>query len=295
MLTQQKLMFSMALVFFTALASASPLVYVVNGSEQFGTVDPGTGTFHQIGPLGPDGQSGLVPRPNGSLLTLAFSGNLDSINPATGVTSVIGPTGLADCSTPAAPCGPTSAAGFGEFGGTLYATDFSNNLYTVNPVSGVATLIGPTGIPAFAFNPNIPNPDGTVNILDYSLFSAGGKLYETFDTATIDFSTFTITPVIAANLYRIDPSTGLATLVAPTTLNLTAVVNVNGTLYAFDGATNQILTLDVANGNTSFVSDYDPAAGLILGASPVPEPASIVLAGIGIATLVVGRRRRRRS
>src|ERR1700686_4071270 len=97
MLTQQKLIFSLALVLLPASASAS-LVYVVTGGQQFGTVDLATGLFHQIGPNTPEGEGGLVPGPNGSLLTLTLSGNLDSINPATGVTSVVGPTGLADCS-----------------------------------------------------------------------------------------------------------------------------------------------------------------------------------------------------
>jgi hypothetical protein len=294
MLTRQKPILLLALVLFIASAGASPLVYVVNGSQQFGTVDLGTGAFHQIGPLGPDGQSGLVLRPDGSFLTLAFSGILDSIDPATGVTSVIGPTGLSDCMSPASPCGPTSAAALAGLGETVYATDFSNNLYTVNPATGAATLIGPTGIPAFMFNPNIPNPDGTINAFDYSLFSAGGKLYTTFDVITIDFSSFTITPVIPDNLYQINPSTAVATLIAPTDLNLTAAVNVNGTIYAFNGATKQVVTLDITNGKTSFVSDLDPAAGLVLGAAPVPEPGSIALAVIGIAVIAVSRRRRNR-
>ncbi len=86
MLTQQKLMLSLALVLFTVPASADSLVYVVNGNNQFGTIDLATGAFRQIGPNGP-GNGGLAPGPNGSLLTLTFSGNLDSINPATGVTS----------------------------------------------------------------------------------------------------------------------------------------------------------------------------------------------------------------
>jgi hypothetical protein len=296
----KRLIVSLVLALLPASAGAS-LVYVVNSSQQFGTVDLATGAFHQIGPNTPEGESGLVPRPNG-LLTLTFSGNLDSINPATGVTSVIGPTGLADCTSPASPCGPTSAAALGELGGTIYATDFSNNLYTVNPATGAATLIGPTGIPAFTSNPTIPNADGTFNGFDYSLFSVGGKLYTTFDVITLDFSTLapTITPVIPANLYQINPSTGRAMLIAPTALTISAVADVNGTSYAFIGATNQVVTLDLTNGKTSFVSDYDPAAGLILGASPVPasavpEPASVALAGIGIAAIVVLGRRRRRA
>ncbi|MGI8745388.1 MAG: hypothetical protein ACR2NN_23005, partial [Bryobacteraceae bacterium] len=140
MKTQYKLMILLALILLSASADASPLVYVLTGSQQFGTVDLGTGAFHQIGPNTPEGSDGLAPGPNGSLLTLTFSGNLDSINTATGVTSVIGPTGLGDCISPASPCGPTSANNLVKFGGTLYATDLANNLYTVDPLTGGAKL-----------------------------------------------------------------------------------------------------------------------------------------------------------
>ena len=291
MLTQRKLIVSLALVLFTGSASANPFAYVVNGN-QFGTVDLVSGAFQQIGPDTPEGESGLAPGPNGSLLTLTFSGNLDSINPATGAVSLVGPTGLTDCSMPTSPCGPSSPNMLGEMGGTIYATDFDNNLYKVNPLTGAVTLIGHTGIPAISFIPLSTNPDGTFNFYDESLFGAGGQLYATFDTGTFNPVTSTPTAVIAPNLYRIDPSTGLATLIGPTALGLGAVVGVNGAFYGFDDGTGQVVTLDLANGNTSFVSNLDPAAGIIDGASsPVPEPGSIVMAAIGIAAIVVSRRR----
>ncbi len=220
MLTQQKLIGSLAFVLFTACASASPIVYVLNGNGQFGTVDLGTGAFRQIGPDTLEGSSGLVPGPNGSLLTLAFSGDLDRINPATGITSVLGRSGLGDCSNfPASPCGPTSANALGRLGGTTYATDFANNIYTVNPATGAAKLIGLTGIPALPFIPGtIVN--GSLNFFDENLFGVGGKLYATFDAGMHNFATSVNTTVIPPNLYEINPSTGVATLVAPTALVL---------------------------------------------------------------------------
>jgi hypothetical protein len=294
MLSQHKLVISLALALSTLPASAGTISYVTNGF-QFGTVDLANGVFTPVGPGTPEGISGLAPGPNGSLLTLTYSGLLESINPATGVSAVIGPTGLADCSLPTSPCGPTSANMLGGLGGKTYVTDFRNDLYIVNPLTGAATLIGPTGIPALPFIPLSNNPDGTFNAYDESLFSAGGNLYATFDAITVDPSTFTITPVISPDLYRIDPSTGHATLVAPTAL-LGAVVDVNGTVYAFEGATSQVLALNLANGGTTVVSGFDPAAGIITGASPAaaPEPASIVMAGLGIAAMVICKRRRRR-
>jgi hypothetical protein len=100
-----------------------------------------------------EGDFGLVAGPNGTLLTLSYSGNLYSINPASGVAALIGPSGLADCTTPASPCGPNSASDLGALNGNIYATDFQNNLYHVNTITGATTLIGSTGIPALPFVP----------------------------------------------------------------------------------------------------------------------------------------------
>lgn len=106
----------------------------------------------------------------------------------------------------------------------------------------------------------------------------------------------TVTPVISPDLYQIDPSTGRGTLIAPTTLTPGAVVQVNGIFHAFDNMSSQEVSLDLANGQTSVLYNFDPAAGLIGGGSPdAPEPASMTLAGIGIAAMVVWKRRKRAS
>jgi hypothetical protein len=299
MFTPKKLIISLALLLPVIPASAGTLVYVVNGppsgAAQFGTIDLGTGAFNQIGPSTPEGSQGLVQGTNGSLLTLDFSGNLDSINPATGVTSLIGPTGLADCAAPpASPCGPHSSNALASAGGRIYVTDFANNLYRVNPATGAATLVGPTGIPALPFTPTLVNPNNTFNAYDEGLFGAGGKLYATFDAFTVDLATFTAASVvIAPNLYEIDPTTGVATLIGPTDLNLETVADVNGTFYAFNDGTSQVVSLDLSNGHTTFVTNFDPAAGIVTGATATPEPASFALAAFGIAALALCRRRRR--
>jgi hypothetical protein len=299
MLNRQQLTVLAALALFTVPASADVSVYVVSGNQQFGTIDLNSGAYSQIGPGTPELADGLVPAgPNGSLLTLTFSGNLDSINPTTGVGTFIGATGLADCSVPGvSACGPTSANDLGELGGKIYATDFSNNLYTVNPLTGAATLIGPTGIPAVPTTPDIFNPDGTFPAFDETLFGAGGNLYATFDAIEINPSPFTVTPVISPDLYQINPATGLATLIGPTTLTLGAAADVNGTVYVFNNMASQVETLNLANGATTFVSNADAAAGLFGGASPVaaPEPSFIGLVGIGMAAILFCGWRRRRS
>jgi hypothetical protein len=247
---------------------AEPLVYVVTApvdlagtTAQFGTVDLATGAFHQIGPYTPAGQANLVPGPHGELLSLTFSGDLESINPASGKTSVIGATGL-----------DSTAVDLAEVDGKLYATDLSNNLYNVNPATAAATLIGPTGIPAVpeAGTPNMP-------LYDESLYGARGKLYATFDVL-VGFS-FPFTALIDPELYVIDPETGVATVVGPTIINGSALVESKGTFYLFKevagpppaplSSAAAVYILDLYNGNTTFVTNVDTTASAVIGAFPV--------------------------
>jgi hypothetical protein len=256
-----------------ASASHSLLVYVITGSSQFGAVDLHSGTFLPIGPaLPPEVGGGLVQGLGNALLSLGFSGNLVAIDPVTGITSVVGRTGLGDCTTPASPCGPNSANGIGRFEGAFYATDFANNLYSLNPKSGAASLIGLTGIPALPFSPLSVNPDGSQNVFNETLFSAHGKLYANFAAAVRPQGGPPVINIPPA-IWEIDPKTGHAKWIAPTELGLTSIVNVNETVYAFSVRTGQVVILDVSTGQTSAVSELDPAAGLIGGATPArPAP-----------------------
>jgi hypothetical protein len=298
MLTRQRLLIaSLALLPFSTPVRAD-LVYVISfnlatGNQQFGTVDLGTGAFQQIRSEAGEEYRGLVPFSNGSLLTLGFDGNLTSINPVTGLSAVIGPTGLSDCSTPSSPCGPRSAGVLAALGGTLYATDFSQNLYRVDSATGAATLVGPTGMPAVPFPSHFTsNSDGTANVMSATLFAASGSLYATFDTDRLDPVSGNLTPGILNNLYRIDPNTAVATIVAPTAQALTAVTQVNGTFYVFNVETQQLLNLNLANGGTSFVAGVSPGPMYVEGATPTPEPFSMALAGIGIAAVIACRLRK---
>jgi hypothetical protein len=247
---------------------AHPLVYVVTatgnlpGTEaQFGTVDLATGAFHQIGPDTPEGQANLVPGPHGELLSLTYSGDLESIDPANGKISVIGATGLDGL-----------AVDLAEVDRKLYATDLSNNLYSVNPATAAATLIGPTGIPAV---PGIGTPN--MPLYDESLYGARGKLYATFDVL-VGYS-FPFTALIDPELYAIDPETGVATVVGPTIINGSALVEVNGTFYLFKeiagspsnplSSAAAVYLLDLKNGNTSFVTNVETTASAVIGAFPV--------------------------
>lgn len=152
---------------FSLPASAAPFVYVVTLSQQFGTIDLANGKFQPIGNGTPDSLTNLVWGKDGSLFTLTTFptlGSLAKVNPATDEETVVGATGLS-----------FNAFDLAKVRGKLYLTDFSNNLYSVDPLSGVATTDANTGIPP---DPNIPltlNDDGTFNLCDEGLYGIAGN------------------------------------------------------------------------------------------------------------------------
>lgn len=246
------------------------MVYTINIAFDFGALDLRSGTFLPIGPtLPPDVGDGLVQGPGTSLLSLGFDGNLIAIDARTGQTSVVGATGLDDCSTPISPCGPNSALWIGVVDGQYYVTDFANNLYSLDPNTAATKLIGPTGIPALALPPFSPNSDGTVNVFGASLFGFHGRLYAYFTTLAVNFETQASTTLIPGEIYQIDPVTGHATPVAPTG-SFANIVNVNETIYAFEGLSGEVVILDPRTGCTSHATNIDPGASVIAGAVPVP-------------------------
>src|SRR5262249_49175821 len=118
--------------------------------------------------------------------TDAARGNLLTIDPQTGVGTVIGPTGVV--SVPALAVDPrTSILYVGEGHG-------SPNLYTVNPITGAATLVGDTGL-GFA----------AIGDLD---FRADGTLYAAVNLAGNGTGG-------ADHLAILDKATGHATVIGP--------------------------------------------------------------------------------
>jgi hypothetical protein len=130
-------------------------------------------------------------------------------------------------------------------------------------------------MPQITFVPlSIDPSNGKLNVYDESLFSLGGKLYANFDSGQVDLSNGSETAVIAAALYEINPETGHARTIAPTELGLLTIVNVNGTVYAFDVIHDRFVVLDLTTGRTKAVSNLAPAAGFVCGATPAnPGPS----------------------
>jgi outer membrane protein assembly factor BamB len=249
---------------------SSRLVYVLTASFQFGALDLGSGAFVQIGTGLPETVGdGLIAGPRTSLLSLGFDGNLISIDPATSKTSVVGPTGLLDCTTPASPCGPNAANWLGYFDGKYYVVDFAQNLYSLNPDTGKARLIGPTGIPYLTFPPFSRDSDGvSFDVFGEALFSSQGKFYAYFIALAVNLENNTSRVLTSGAIYQINPKTGDTRFVSSPDRNLSTLVNINDTVYGFDGLNNQVVTVDVETGQTHFVSRLDPSVGPVAGATP---------------------------
>lgn len=291
--------YSLLIAFAAAcVPAAADSVYVVTGNSQFGVFDLSDGSFTAVGPGLPEASAGLVAGPNGSLLTLTNSGNLDSINPTSGQVISSIPTGLGSCTAPVSgQCGPFSANNIAQLNGTLYATDYLNNLYRLNPGTGAKTLVGPTGVPPVS--PLVPfsmNSQGQINIFGEALVGANGSLYATFFTGTVDPNTFEASPATPDHLYQIDPATGDTVNLdpgSPIPFSLDTIVDVNGTFYTFADAFGDIDTINLANAATTTVGSFDPATtGLIFGAIATPEPTSTTMIAIGLILLLSLRRMR---
>src|SRR6266850_848762 len=128
----RKLLWIFALSSFSALAG--PIGYSINFSGEFGTIDLGTGVFSPIGPgtgNTPDAPGGA---PGGPFYTVdSVTGHLLKIT-AAGVVTDVGDTGTG------ANVGPNGISLMGSLtNGTLYALDFSNRLYGLNPANGNTT------------------------------------------------------------------------------------------------------------------------------------------------------------
>ncbi|MBV9745139.1 MAG: PEP-CTERM sorting domain-containing protein [Acidobacteriia bacterium] len=256
------------IVFLALGAKADTIAYVGASASAFGTIDLNTGAFTLINGNSPtvDGFGAL----GGSLFASeAFNGvahgTLFQINPVTGTHTAVGSdTGLY----------------YEDFGSTptgLYAIGHDptsrlepQNLYSINPLTGAATLIGPTGL-------------------------ITGQPYQALSTnsATLYFAQ-------GSDLYTLNTNTGAATVVGPfggfTAMD--ALLEEGGILYGGDNYHHAIDTIDPATGTATvgppsgvFLDNFGLTYGLAPSplASSVPEPATFGLVGLFVAGIAARR------
>ena len=159
--------------------------------------------------------------------------------------------------------GATSNIDYYDLGSTLtglYALDTSLNLYSINPTTGVPTLLGPTGGPASSW---------------YGMSTNSSTLYMTF----------------GSNLYTLNTTTGAATLVGGTGgTQYGALVTVNGTFYAGeDAGANRVDTLNPSTGAATLGPTLTGTTSNFFGLTTTPEPGA--LAAFGLIGFAFVRRR----
>jgi hypothetical protein len=223
------------MVLFTgqSVARADDYAYETTSSAQFGIIDLTTGVFTQLGnssiPLiGLGAYGGNLYGPG------LHSGTLYQVNTANGALITIGKAAFA-------------YRGFGSTTSGLYGFDQNMNLYSINPVTGAAALIGPTGL---------ANPGG------FGVSTGSATLYI---TPTPEGSTRT-------PLYSVNTSTGSAILIGyPGFYGSGASVYVNGTLYAGAFSPLAVYTLNTQAGVGKLVAHVSGTGSYFYGLAPASQ------------------------
>ena len=243
----------LALLVLSAGAAMADLnVYEETGGAGFGTLDLNTGLYTSIG------NSGILLSGLGEVDGVVYGGaeetnQLYSVNTSTGALTAVG--GL-------------SSVDYGDTGSTLnglYAVGRDSYLYSINVSTGAATQIGYLGV------------------------QVGGTIGMSSNSATLYYTD-------NDNLYTINTTTGTATLVGATGSTIGAMVTENGTLFAGVEIPLAVGVLDPATaGLTVGPLEYRGCPGDFWGLVPenaaTPEPGYWTLLGLGIAALILVRRR----
>ena len=208
--------------------------------------------------------------------------------------------------------------GIDWIGGTLYGLGDQSHLYTLNPLTGAATLVG-----AGAFSP-------ILNGIDFGFNAGTSQLYVSSDLG----QNLTINPVTGAatagvnytgasvdamayyylstsfygisaathDLYSLNPVTGGTSLIGATGVSFAdrigfdiSPVTDNAFFSGTVGGQTEFFSVNLATGALSLIGDVGTPGELTSGLDSialVPEPATVALSAIGGLMLVLFRRKK---
>ena len=245
------------------LSSAQTKAYIniFRGNQPgFGILDLETGAFSFKGDT-PNLLQGIGER-KGTIYAVDNQDNLVTINPGTAAVTLIGPTHINS------PVPPPSGSPFGsvdvftsDTAGDLFALDWARNLYSIDPSTGSATLVGPTGLPTIL--PGCCYVTGMAADACNLYFIIG----EVFDPAGQIV-------LIPSSVYAINPRTAGSTLLSHPPLAPQTIGVIDGVFYLFKQDIPGFTTSTIARFNP-FTGDIlssvsaDPTAGLLGSAVPL--------------------------
>lgn len=264
--------FALADLYASTAAGAAGELYIIstaNGSQvqDIGPLNDATGTNYPITGMAFHPTTGVLYGSTGNAGTV--DATLVTINPATALVTVVGQFNTGIFNTTGTPA-TMADIGF-DSAGNLYgvASIGGPNLYSINPLTGQATLVGPNGV---------------------ATSTTGGGL------AISSGNLFYGTPT-ASRYGSYNPATGTYT-------NITNPVKPLGGAYGaleFDGSVLYGLNVGTGSPPPTALVTIDPLTGAVTNvglsinsldaiAAPIPEPATSALLGAGVVLLGVRRR-----
>ncbi len=265
---------------------------------------------------------GTVQSARAALLAVTFENKLISIDTTTGVGTLIGNLGV-----------NALPFGLGFRGDDLYSYDQTQDLLIqIDPTTGaviddvdigagdlngegaldfrsdgigfLANANGTTG-QLFSFDVTVPSSTPITGVGGLSPSMDGLA----FDSADVLYGLSQSSSVLGnSSLYTINTTTGVTTLVG--SLGLSGDYNLGGLTFDSDGTLYAAVSLsdastpsylykvDKSTGAATIVGNgigFNGVSGLAAKQTPIPEPSSLVLAGLGVAGLIgVGVRKGRR-